>query len=458
MKRILALLVALVLVGSASVVFAENVAKSDAYAGKTLRIVGPGGISSAKPDSVTGDNGTVVPGYNDLFNAFVEDYPGVTIEFTPATWTDWHANLRTAAVGESADILLHGSMLTDICFDLTDYLIRDAWVLDYLSGKPEQYRYDEENYTVYKPTGLSYCLNPYYALIDLRILEHYGVKAPEKGWTWDDLMAIAEACTGTDPVTGVETKGCYMLKTEINKGMTCYLAAKGLKLQTYHDYKWDMEVHFTDPEIMAAFEFFAKLVNLGGSGYLEKIGRDKYGSAENDIAILVSENMYSDLKMIAAAGLEDSFIFMPLPVNENEPEKSDSNASGYAGSSSIASAYNAKEPDLAWEFIKWLVTDEYAQEWIVANKRCPATYYGVKCLIDSNAQYTSFCEAYNDIMSNFWDNWTIDQFNRIDTGISELGAIVEMYMAEYIRGEVDMQTACESMAADFAEVAQMNHK
>ena len=82
----------------------------------------------------------------------------------------------------------------------------------------------------------------------------------------------------------------------------------------------------------------------------------------------------------------------------------------------------------------------------------------MKCLIDSNAQYTSFCEAYNDIMSNFWDNWTIDQFNRIDTGISELGAIVEMYMAEYIRGEVDMQTACESMAADFAEVAQMNHK
>ena len=63
-----------------------------------LRIAGPGAMASAKPDSIVNEDGSIKPGYNDLFAAFYEDYPGVTIEFTPATWTDWKAFLQAEVI------------------------------------------------------------------------------------------------------------------------------------------------------------------------------------------------------------------------------------------------------------------------------------------------------------------------------------------------------------------------
>ena len=61
-------------------------------------------------------------------------------------------------------------------------------------------------------SGIQYVIEPSVAYIDLEILEHYGVECPTADWTWEDLIEIAAACTGTDPVTGKQTYGvqlCY---------------------------------------------------------------------------------------------------------------------------------------------------------------------------------------------------------------------------------------------------------
>lgn len=461
MRNIIAILLTLALLLGAATAFAgENVAASDAYQGVTLRITGPGGISSAKPDEVTNEDGSVTPGYNDLFAAFVEDYPGVTIEFSPATWTDWMAALQTAVAGESADVVLHGSSITDICYDLTGYLEKDAWVYDYLASWPEQFRADEDNYTTWQPTGLSYCVNPYYALVDLRILNNYGVEAPDASWTWDDLLSIAQATTGTDPVTGKATYGCYPFKGlgEISKGYSSYLASQGIVNMHYKDYKWDLETTFGSEENVKALEFYADLVACAPGGFLETLGRDKYASAENDIAILLSENIADDYKKVVADGLTSDFLFLPLPVNQAEKEAADAYSSSYCGTSSIAIARNAKEPDLAWEFIKWLVTDEYAQEWIVKNNRCPASKYGVEYLLENKNQSASFTESYNLIMNNFWDVFIIDQLDRVDTYIADLNSIFSNYMGELIKGNMTAQEAGDAIDMDFEETKMMNHR
>lgn len=462
MKRLVSLVLVLVLAVGLAATIAEGIpeAKSDAFAGKVLRIAGPGGIASAKPDSTVHVDGSYRPGYNELIAAFKENYPGVTVEFTPATWTDWKAFLQTTAAGESADILLHGAMISDICYDLTGYLEKDPWLLDYLASKPEQYRADEENYTTWRPTGVSYTCNPYYALIDLRILDHYGVKAPEANWTWNDLMEIAKATTGTDPVTGKETFGCYPFKHpgEIHKPFSSYLASQGIKNMHYKDYKWDVETSFASDENVAALEFFTELCHLAPKGFVESLGRDKYASAENDIAVLLSENMISDLRRLVKDGITNDFLMLPLPINEKEAEAADSTYSSYCGTASIAIAYNAKEPDLAWEFIKWLITDEHAQQWLIANNNGPVSYYGIDMLTKQYPQYPSFANAFKKVMENFWDNFSIDQFDRVDASMADLAEIFSNYFVELLKGTIDAKTMGASVDADFNETKMMNHK
>lgn len=289
MKRLVSVVLVLALLFTAVTVYAEEkAAKSEAFAGKTLRIVGPGGISSESADDKLNEDGSLKePGYNKLFAAFLEDYPGVKIEFTPATWTDWTAVLQAAVAGESADVLLHGSMLSDICLDLSKYIEKDPWVLEGLAFQPERYRQDEEKYTDYCVTGFSYTVNPYYALIDLRLLSDWGVEAPDENWTWNDLLKIAQATTGIDPVTGKETYGCYPFKgkDEIRKGYTSYCASQGIENMHYADYIWDVETSFGSAENVAALQYYKDLVACAPASFIEGLGRDKYASAENDLAV-----------------------------------------------------------------------------------------------------------------------------------------------------------------------------
>jgi len=461
MKKVVSMLLIATLLLSVSVAFADGeVAASDAYAGVTLRIAGPGGMASSDAEGATDENGNYVPGYNELIAAFLEDYPGVIVEFSPATWSDWRGFLQTAVVGETVDVILHGAMLTDLCLDLTDYIAQDPWVYDYLASYAEQYRADEEDYTVLVPTGLSYCVNPYYALVDLRILEDYGVEAPAYDWTWDDLLAIAQATTGTDPVTGVETYGCYPFKNtgEIRKWYTSYCASQGIMNMQYADYKWDITTTFGSAENVAGMQYAADLIACAPSGYLEKLGRDKYATEENDLAILLSENMVSDYNKIVAAGLEDYFMFLPLPVNEAEAEAAEAYSCSFCGTASIAIAYNAKEPDLAWEFIKWLVTDEYAQEWLVANGNATASHYGIEVMLENMNQSESFTKSYHLMMDDFWESFASNQLDRVDTNLGDLADIFRNYFEELIKGNVTAQEAGDGIDADFAETVAMNHK
>lgn len=433
MKRTLTIVLALVLaLGMCIPVFAETEKTNEEWTG-TLRITGPGQMGNNPDDSEDLATGIVKPGYNKLIEEFNKDYPNVTIEMSGIPWDNWQAVVQTAAAGGTADILLHGSMLADCCLDLTPYLEKDPEVLEALAVKPEVFRPDPDNYNVTAPTGISYLVSPYYAFLDTKLFEDWGVELPTSEWTYDDLLEIARKMTGTNPVTGEENYGCWFYGNNdgnIWKRYSSVGAAWGLKSMIFDSAnKYEATMDFNSELPVKVFDYLNELQKCCPPSYIENMGDDKSCTAENDIAIYLSEGPVGKYNNTVAYDTVDRYVYLPLPVNEVEVE---AKYSSFTGTNSIAISKNATDPDLAWEFIKWLVLDEDANDWILALGQVPATYYAMEKL-DPEKPYT---KVYQEIFDSFWNCFTISQCEVFDTAygnaISALSAgITGMYTGTY---------------------------
>ena len=420
----------------------------------TLRIIGPGQMSSAGADGyedlLTGEKR---PGYNKLIELFNEDYPNIKVEFTESPWDNWIATLTTAYSGGTADILLHGSMLTDISMDLTPYLEATPELLDALATGPEYYR-DPEDYTKAIPTGISYVVDPYYVLIDTKIFEDYGVELPSTEWTWDDLMDLAEKLTGTDPVTGEQTYGVYNFSMDGNsawKALSSYGAAMGVVTHTYESpNKFEGIITYDSPEAISMFKYFNDLAKFSPPEYAEGMGGDKRGRADSNIAMFLGESLLNGYTTTTVDDVADRFTYMPLPVNTDQ---SDSHYSSFTGTNSIAISKNAAEPDLAWEFIKWLIMDEDAQQWLVDIKSCPSTKYGIELLREAGYP---FVDCFDMIMSDFWDVYSLTQTAIVDAAYGNELSLFYSEISEMYAGSITPEECAHAIQEGLIEYQEMN--
>ena len=450
MKKLLCiLLTCLILVSLTAAVAEPNTEVSG-----TVRIIGPGGLNDPGADG-TEDliTGIFKPGYNKLIEEFNKDYPNIKIEFSETPWDNWQAVLQTAAAGGTADILLHGSMLTDISMDLTPFIEASPEFIDALATGPEYYR-DPADYTKTIPTGISYIVDPYFALIDTKIFEDYGVELPTADWTWEDLLAIAEKLTGTDPVTGEQTYGVCNFQVDNNnawKAYTSYGAAKGFVTHHYDSPdKFAAGIDYTSEAAVAAFEYFLELSKYCPPSFAEGMGNEKYGRADSDIAIFLSESMASKYATTLADNVADRFIYLPLPVNEDQSE---AKYSSFTGTNSIAIAKNAAEPELAWTFIKWLIMDDDAQQWLVDNFFCPSTKVGIQKLHEKGYP---FVDTFDEIMSNFWDVYTISQTDVVDIAYGNEQPLFFSEIAEMYAGGISPAECAQAIQDGLIEYQEMN--
>lgn len=99
-----------------------------------------------------------------------------------------------------------------ICEPLTAYLEKDPQVKDAVGMMAMRKNSEIAPLSEYVPYGLTVNVNPVMVVIDKEILEHYGQAIPDyENWTMQDIMDIAKATTGTDPVTGKQTYGMSMI-------------------------------------------------------------------------------------------------------------------------------------------------------------------------------------------------------------------------------------------------------
>lgn len=336
----------------------------------TLKMYGPGLFAAV------GENGTVDmvtgmerPGYKTLVDRWAELYPNVKLDIEPIPWDNWKAAIQTAALSGEYDILIHGNGNADYSLDLTEFLEADQEVTDVLSFYP--YRRNPDNMKEIRPYGLSYTLNPVVCVINKSILSNYGVAIPDASWTLEDMAEIAKTCTGTDPVSGKQTYGISMVKaSDAFKNYILIGRAFNNQIFEFQEKLVDTKVSFANETTNKAFDYLETMGQYSSPDYLEGLDLANAYTPEHNLAMIWAEDVYNIYNRIKAAGLEDQYMFLQLPAIQEGVHKGITSSN--VGDLNICIYKDSKQKELAWEFLKFLVTDPVIQQWYIATNSIPA--------------------------------------------------------------------------------------
>ncbi len=332
----------------------------------TLKIAGPG-LFTAVGAAGTTDlvTGIELPGYEEVVKRWNKLYPNVKLEIETSPWDNWKAVLQTSALSGDVDVLLHGSSITAIAEPVGTYLEASP-ELDGLFSMLAMRRTEDNggDFSKYIPYGLTVTANPVVVVVDKQIFENYGSALPDASWTFDDLAAFAEKTTGTDPVTGNRTYGMSMLAaSSANKNYIW--ASRGFNAPVFEFGKTlkETKADFTSDATKKVLNYVTKLYAFANPDYLEGLDLAVANTAENNLAMRITENPIDDYNKLAAAELLDRFMFLPLPAIESGENAGIT--SSHMGDWNMAICNTSDNKDLAWEFIKFMVTDEIVQQWLV---------------------------------------------------------------------------------------------
>lgn len=382
----------------------------------TLNVFGPGVFNVGEEGVTDLNSGIFRPGYKEIIKRWNEFYPNVTLEIEAASWDSWQSAITTACLSGEVDIIMHGATMTDLTYDLSSYLEQDPEYYDRIYATAS--RRTTENPDVFKVSGISVSLSPCVAWLDTKIFEDYGVELPDEGWTYDDVLSLAEQMTGTDPVTGEQTYGLQMYSMGGSNLWFNYVQAAnalGAKVFKYGATISDCEVDFMVPESIAAFQLIADQSKFVSPGNKEGVAVTTALNGENDWAILFADGVVARYFEMQAAELDGRYVALNMPLCSEGEYKGI--PTPHAGDNNMAIYKDSDNKEWAWEFIKFMTTDEKATQWVVSNMEVPNNKAGkdmVQELVGENLA-TAIDNTLNTL-PEYYNNATNDVFNNVSFG------------------------------------------
>lgn len=409
----------------------------------TLKLYGPGLFTDVGPDGSTDIvTGISKPGYNEVVKRWNELYPNVELSIETIPWDNWKAACQTAALSGEVDIILHGSSITAISEPIADYLEKDPEVKDAVGMMAMRKNADLAPLSSYVPYGLTITVNPVMLVIDKQILNDYGVEIPDyKTWTLDDVKEIAEKTTGTDPVTGKQTYGMSLLKAgSANKNYIWVSRAMNDIVYEWGDSFADTKVNFNTDKTAEVLNYICDLEKFCSPDYLEGLDTANQYTENNDLAMLFTEGAYSAYNTIKSNGLEDRYMLATLPsIQGGEFEGI---TSSHMGDWNMSICNNSKQKDLAWEFLKFMVTDEVVQQWLLDCYTVPANKTACEKLKDYMP--TEYAEPISYVVNTSPLMFSASSNDSYDSGnFGTMANDITTVLNEMFQGNMDVAEAME---------------
>lgn len=412
----------------------------------TLHIFGPGLLASQ------GENGALnmvtgleTPGYDVIEKRWNELHPNVKLEIEGAPWDSWQSAVQTAALGGELDIILHGATLTALVEPLDDYIAKDPEYAQRIYTTETRRTTDVNDLSVSTVTGIPYTLNPQICYIDKQIFENYGVALPDASWTWEDLLALAEKMTGTDPVTGKQTYGVQVdsMDNANNSFFTFQMVASAYDAQifTYGKTVEESSVDYHIPEAIRAFQMIRDLGQYCSPNVKEGVNVSYQLTKDNDTAIRYSQDSFTHFREAEVAGIEDRFVFMSMPTIEAGTYKG--TPSSFKGCNNIAICKDSKNKDWAWEFVKFLTTDSACVQWVVDCGQLPNTPEGMTIVKDIMGEKAENVKIALESMPNDFSNSSTAYYNNISFGpvTANMGSVTN----DLVNGTISAEQAADQM-------------
>lgn len=210
----------------------------------------------------TGDSGEGLTPHFKIIEMFEAENPDIQVQLEPVGSGDYYARILTQiAAGDPPDLLQIGDDAVPMFVDrgafvpLDDFIASESYPLDtsiYLPGVMEPGKWQGVQYLLPKD------FSPMAIYYNKKLFDEAGVAYPTEGWTWDDLLATAQALTKTDAGGNVVQWG-IQLPGPWTTGFEYWVAAAGGNLISEDGTNF---VGYMDsPEVQNAVQFYADLYN-----------------------------------------------------------------------------------------------------------------------------------------------------------------------------------------------------
>jgi len=341
MKRLLPVIAALALVvlpAACAPVAPQAAPAAEEGAGVTVIRVG------------TGDSGAGLAPHQQIIQAFEDENPAVIAQLEPVAGRDYYARLLTQLAAKAApDIMQVGddavpSFVSKGAFVPLDECIAangfDTGI--YLPGLLEPGQVDGKQYLMPKDYSL---LGVYY---NKTLFDAAGVPYPSPDWTWDDLLATAQALT--DPAQGIYG---IQLPATWTTGFEYWVAAAGGSLISPDGSSF---VGYMDsPAAVRALGFYADLYNSQVAPPAADFNQFGGGNAEfdNGKAAMRLFGRWPQAGMLENPNIDLGVVNPPADAQR-------ANILIWGG---FGVASSSENPDTACKFLLYYVGEPGAQVW-----------------------------------------------------------------------------------------------
>lgn len=367
--------------------------------------------------------------YAGAAERFKADHPCVDIvdNFVPiTTWSDYVNKLVSdVAAGNAPDIIniaIEGMRLgvdKELFLPLDTFLEGDARTDAYLADV------DQRLIDALSVDGTPYLLpnnwNNMLIYYNTAMFEAAGIERPADDWTWDDFLAIAQQLTtgeGADQVFGFAIPS-------FNFGLTPWYYSNGT---SQLDDDW-LGSNLDDPAMAEAAQFVADLIHVHGVAPSVE-GTDPYQLFPAGKVAMTGAGHWV-VGSFAEQGF-DTYDVLPWPQNAEKAT--------VFGTAGFGIYSGADDPDLAWEYIQELVSEETGQGFNEIGASVPA-----RRSLSETPEFTAM-PAHHELFYGSLDfaKPVASPFN-----FNELEAIMNRVMGEVLAGTT---TAAEAFPAAHEEL------
>jgi ABC-type glycerol-3-phosphate transport system substrate-binding protein len=313
-------------------------------------------------------------------------------------WDDYQKKTQTMIMADEADVYQVPGIAAlaeqGLLENLEKYIQRDKFDLGvYIDGQVDGWKAagpnDKENH-IY---GLPLIGDTRYIAYDKKIFDDWGVPYFSAAPTVEEVLEAAKKMTGRNPKTGEQNFGVFYRGTDADDTL--------MNLNEYYGGSWgsgirfrEMKVSFNTPSMAKAAETLRQLTAYAPSGIMQNQGGEKFGTAENNIAMHI-RTAPNVLMNIQALGLDSRYAIARLFVSPAAKK-----GSLFVGSP-LAIGATCKVKDAAWEWIKFTAGDFFCEYWWENQKAegLPVTKHAFTLAgIKDNVNYTRVIES----MGSLW--------------------------------------------------------
>ena len=347
-----------------------------------------GTISVAVPTDAPGD----IALRKKQAKAFEQRYPKVKVKVVTVPATGYDQKILTLIAGGhapdvfgSGDVQIPTIVNKNYALDLKPYM--DADKFDTSAFYPQVI--DGLTYDG-KVVGLTDNWDTQVMYYNRKLFQQAGVQPPTADWTWDDYAAAAKKLTsGSGPN---KTWGSVWQKWFVPVG-DAVTAAGG---QVYAED--NKSCALTQPAAMKALTFLDQLHKDGSDpGYVTLDPRNALGRSGDDVfkdgkaAMLVGDGRWAAYDFQSVKGLD--WAMAPVP-------KGPVTRSNFFHLSMFAIPSNTKNPNAAWQFLKFITSEEGAKMGIDNAQGIPAREAVAKSQAVAGAPLATEHDAYQPLIDS----------------------------------------------------------